>query len=209
MAWAPDYLTDAEFKSYIRLPAGDTADAAEIALAISAASRAVDRATRRQFGQTATAEDRYYTGHFDRELCRWVVEFDDVHDITGMTVHLDPQDDGTFPDALTEYRLVPLNAAQKGRPFEGLFVRPSSLVLPSTVEGGVRVHVKFGWNAFPPTIKQATGIQANRFLARRDSPYGVAGSPEAGNEMRLSAKLDPDVRLMLRSAGYYRYWGAA
>jgi hypothetical protein len=57
----------------------------------------------------------------------------------------------------------------------------------------VRVTALWGWSAVPPAIEQATLLQASRLLIRRDSPYGVAGSPEAGTEIRLLARLDPDV----------------
>jgi hypothetical protein len=45
-------------------------------------------------------------------------------------------------------------------------------------------------------------LQASRFYARRDSPYGVAGSPDLGSEVRLLSKVDPDVAVSL--ADYVR-----
>jgi hypothetical protein len=41
-------------------------------------------------------------------------------------------------------------------------------------------------------------MQASRLLSRRDAPFGIAGSPEMGSEMRLLAKLDPDVDLLVQ-----------
>jgi hypothetical protein len=50
----------------------------------------------------------------------------------------------------------------------------------------------------PSAVKLATRLQASRFMARRDSPYGVAGSPDAGSEIRLLSRVDPDVAVALR-----------
>jgi hypothetical protein len=43
----------------------------------------------------------------------------------------------------------------------------------------------------------ATLIQAARLFTRRQSPFGIAGSPDLGT-VRLSAKLDADVETLLR-----------
>jgi hypothetical protein len=42
----------------------------------------------------------------------------------------------------------------------------------------------------------ATKIQAARLFIRRQSPFGIAGTPELGT-VRLSAKLDPDVQALI------------
>lgn len=59
----------------------------------------------------------------------------------------------------------------------------------------------------PAVVSSACLIQAARFFVRRDSSYGIAGSPELGNELRLLARLDPDVALLLTSVK--RWWAAA
>jgi hypothetical protein len=48
----------------------------------------------------------------------------------------------------------------------------------------------------------AARIQAGRFSIRQESLYGVAGSPAAGSELRLLARVDPDVGVSL--ANYVR-----
>jgi hypothetical protein len=58
----------------------------------------------------------------------------------------------------------------------------------------------------PDAVKYACLIQAGRFYKRKDSLFGVAGSPEMGNELRLLAKLDPDVQVLIRP--YKSWWGA-
>ena len=58
----------------------------------------------------------------------------------------------------------------------------------------------------PDGVKVATLLQAARYFKRRESPYGIAGSPEMGSEMRLRAELDPDVINLVRP---FRAWWAA
>jgi uncharacterized phiE125 gp8 family phage protein len=200
MAWAPDYVTLAELKTYLRIT--DTADDAELALAITAASRAVDGYCRRQFGQTAAAEERSYTAYYDRRAGAWIIVFDDLQDITGLTITVEG-------GAVDDYTLEPVNAAQKGKPFERLRVNSGSTAMPTSERHGVTIDAVWGWDAVPAAVEQATMLQAHRYHSRRWSPYGVAGSPDQGSEMRLLAKLDPDVESSLSRAKLYRWWAAA
>lgn len=204
MSWAPDYCTSAELKSYTRID--DNVDDAQIALAVSAASRAVDQYTNRQFGLVAAPEARYYTAFYHRVLCRWVVDIDDLMTVTGLEVNADRQDDGTYEDAIDEYALRPVNAAPTGMPWTRIVVHPTSTNLPSGRDAAVEVTARFGWTDVPVPVKQATLIQANRILERRNSPYGIAGSPDTGSELRLLAKVDADVAVIL--GPHVRQWGA-
>lgn len=198
MVWAPDYVQASELKDYLRVD--DTVDDVQIGLAITAASRAVDRAAARQFGQVAALEDRVYTAEWDRHRCRWLVTIDDLQDVTGLVVEVDA-------GVITAYTLYPVNAAKKGRPYELLMVDKAATVTPAGGEHVVTMTAKWGWTAVPNTVKEATLLQASRFAKRRDAPFGVAGSPELGSELRLLAKVDPDVAVML--SGYQRWWAAA
>lgn len=208
MAWAPDYASVAELAALVRID--DAIDDAQLALAVSTASRMIDgpAGCGRQFGQVASAEARYYTARWDRRLVRWVVDIDDLMTATGLAVAVDALGDGTYADAIdVAYTgLRPGNAAPKGEPWTSLSVLPTSPVQPCTRAESVRVTARWGWTAVPTTIKQATLLQASRLLARRDAPFGVAGSPEAGSEVRLLARLDPDVAVAV--SPYRRWWGA-
>ena len=84
MPWAPDYVTLQEMKNHLRLT--DTVDDLEIALDITAASRAVDRATLRQFGLVAAPEVRTYTAWWDKRRCKYVVDIDDLMTAVGLVV---------------------------------------------------------------------------------------------------------------------------
>jgi hypothetical protein len=61
----------------------------------------------------------------------------------------------------------------------------------------------------PPSIPAALLLQASRLNKRRDSPFGIAGSPSAqgAGEVRLLARLDPDFITTLKP--YVRKWWAA
>lgn len=192
MTWAPDYVTLAELKSFLGI--SDTTDDTLLALWVTAASRAVDKHCGRQFGQVATAEERIYASQWDRHLCKYVAEIDDVQDVTGLTV----TDDNETAVTSDTYTLWPRNAAAKGKPYERITVSCS---------GDLTISAKWGWMAVPSAAKVATLLQASRFAARRDSPYGVAGSPSDGSEVRLLAQLDPDVKTSL--GPFRRDWWAA
>jgi hypothetical protein len=199
MVWAPDYVTAAELKSFLRIT--DSEDDAELALAITTASRAADRHCHRQFGNVASEEARKYTACWDRRRRRWVVELDDLHDSDDLTVETA---DG---DAIDVYTLEPVNAAFTGKPYQRLVVDPDSAAKPTSETHGVTAtSPNWGWAAVPVPVEQGTLLQASRFHARRFSPYGVAGSPEQGSELRLLARLDPDVAVSL--GGFVRWWAA-
>jgi hypothetical protein len=207
MTWAPDYCTVAEFKDFVRIPQDDDQDDALIAVDITAASRAVDRAANRQFGSSETPQDRFYTAVWDRKANRWGVDIDDVQDVTGLTVHFDTGDDGLYADMVETVAMQPVNAAANGRPFTRILLHPDSSMHLNGHADAVEVHGIFGWTAVPDGIKAATMLQTNRLKMRRDSPFGIAGSPEIGSELRLLARLDADVDVLVRA--YYRGWWAA
>ncbi len=204
MTWAPDYITVEDLADAMRITDND--DDGALAIAISAASRAVDRATGRQFGQTAGVEARYYTARWNHRWSRWYVPVDDFQTAEGLLVAVDADDDGSYEAMVDEYQLKPVNAAAKARPWTWLLVHPRSTVQPSTCPDGVEVRARWGWSEIPDTVVAAVTLQAIRFANRRDSPYGIAGSPDTGSELRLLAKVDPDVAVML--AGLVRWWGA-
>jgi len=204
MAWAPDYATTGELAAFARI--GDSADDAQLALAVAAASRAIDRACSRQFGKLATATARYYTARWDPRRLLWFVVIDDLMSSTGLTVKYDELEDQSYSTTITDYVLRPVNAASEGRPWSELWVRSTSTYQPTCLEDGMKITAAWGWSGVPDAIRQACLLQASRLLARREAPFGIAGSPDAGSEMRLLARLDPDVSVAVRP--YRRVWGA-
>lgn len=195
MAWAPDYCTVEELAAFRRVD--DDADDAQLAHAIAAASRAVDQHCGRQFGKSDGPVVRRYTAVYDRRRRsrRWVVAIDDLSTTADMAVTVDGQ-------PTNDYELLPVNAVADGRPYTEL-----ALERATGGEHTVEVTATWGWPDVPVVVKQATLLQASRFASRRDSPYGVAGSPDLGSELRLLARVDPDVAVSL--GPYVRWWAAA
>lgn len=196
----PDYVTLDEMRTHLRISnVADLEADLILALAIGAASRAVDRATDRQFGVLAAAAPRYYQPVFSEAHGRWLAHIDDLMSTSGIVVKADLDADATYEATVTDYRLWPLNAASDGMPWTEMVFGGFA----GSHRGSVEITAIWGWTSIPDTVRNATLIQASRFFKRRDSPYGVAGSPEMGNELRLLARVDPDVAVMLQS---YRRW---
>jgi hypothetical protein len=213
MTWQPAYATVDELRRYLRLPtSGDVGEAGEDAdndavygPAIEAASRAIDKATSRQFGtsdvgDTPPAVARRYTPVWRPLRGRNVVSIDDLMSTDDLVVATDLDSDGTYETTITDYVLLPLNAAASSKPWTDIELRETA----SRSEGTLEITAHWGWSAVPDTILSATLLQASRIAKRRDAPFGVAGSPDLGSELRLLAKLDPDVAVMV--GAYRRYW---
>lgn len=183
-----DYADVDQLKAFMRIP--DAVDDAELGLAITAASRAIDYQTRRAFGRVDAPQQMLYGPVWSAFACEWQVAMDDLHDATGLLVEVGGQE-------LPDWELGPANAHAHGRPWTLL------RILSGYTDGPVTVSSpSFGWTEVPDAVTLACLLQASRFHNRRNSPYGVAGSPEMGNELRLLARLDPDVAVTL--AAYTR-----
>lgn len=192
MAWEPDYVSLDEIKSVLRIE--DNIDDVPLAFAVASASRAIDRTAGRQFGSVDSLESRVYIPEWDGSKKEYVLEIDDVQDVTGMVVEADG-----FVLSADDYSLGPLNADKKNRPWTT--IRTSNTVTTVTVTA------LFGWSAVPDGVKQACLLQASRIFARKNSPFGVAGSPETGSELRLLNKVDADVEVVL--GPFKRWWAVA
>jgi hypothetical protein len=190
VTWKPDYITVAQATAYLRV--GDTADDTEVGVWVTAASRAIDKRTNRQFGQLAAPAARTYrrTPAYDPSSSLWTLEIDDVQDLTGMLVN-------GVAYASSGAVLLPDNAPADGLPWQRIAFNvqpyPSAPGYPMTNV----ITARWGWTSVPTQVVAAAKLQVARWAARRDSPYGIAGSPDQGSEMRLLAKLDPDVATTL------------
>jgi len=195
MGWEPDYCTLPELKSFMRIT--NTDDDALLPNAITAASRAIDAHTHRQFGQLAAPALWSYKARYDFERCRWVVDVDDFMVAAGLVVSVPLV--GTTTDFVKES----VNAAARGRPWTRIVFNRTAIRPIITDNYQVDVTAQWGWlQPFPVAVKHAQLLQASRFAKRRDAPFGVAGSPDTGSEVRLLAKVDPDVAVSL--ANYRR-----
>lgn len=185
MAWEPDYAEREDVKLWLRIPADDNADDTVIDDAITASSRAVDEHCGRQFGKIDIPELRSYPISRAISGLRMVM-IDDLMSLVGLVLQVDGAD-------VAPVHWVPVNAPQRGRPYTRVYL-PAATVSTS---GMADLTASWGWTAIPPAVATATKIQAARLTKRRDAPFGVAGSPELGSELRLLAKVDPDVAVTL------------
>lgn len=209
MAWKPDYVTSAELKAYLRI--GDTVDDAQVALAVTTASRDVDQLTNRQFGVEGAAVARRYTWNYGDVIDgRPAVAIDDLMSTTNLAVTLDTNNDGTFATTLTittDFELWPWNAAADGWPWTHIVLTNSPASPFPRWPGAVKVTALYGWTAVPSAIKNATLLEGSRVFTARNSPFGIAGSPDMGSELRLLERMHPDAVKAARP--YRRVWGAA
>ena len=166
----------------------------DLRIAISAASRAIDKATYRYFGKSDDVlDERFYSPRTPITL-----EIDDVCDFS--LLELDMNGDGVFEttwESDIDFYLEPLNAAAKGEPYERLIVNERRRRWPSS-RRSVRLMGQFGWAAVPPGVIEATGILAARLVRRaRETPYAIATvSIETGTALRI-IRTDPDVAGLL------------
>jgi hypothetical protein len=205
--WEPDYVTRDQFKNYVRIELQDTVDDQFIDLDITSASRAVDSCcsyrpngmgAKRQFGQVAAPEARYYTPRWDTDQARWVIEIDDLMD-TSVTIAVDLDRDDVYEGTITDFVLRPRDAVVNKRPYTQISISPNSSVQPFSWPDSARVTALWGWSAVPSVVVRATLIQAHRFNKRRTAPFGVAGSSNNSSEVSMATSVDPDVESMLHT----------
>jgi hypothetical protein len=190
---AQNYVSLEAFKHTLTLASETFADA-DITVALSAASRAIDKAAGRRFWVDANANSvRYYTPDDP-----WRLSVDDLVTITSLKT--DDAGDGTFENTWTvntDYVAEPLNAVTDSEPWTHLSVHPMGRYLFPGFPRSVELTGKFGWPAVPAEIRQATTIAAHRLLRRaREVPFGVAGIGLDGSAVRIVSQ-DPDVAALV------------
>lgn len=189
------YASLAELKSALRIT--DVADDVLLQLALDSASELVDDHCGRTFVVNAVASTRTYDPTGDR------IDVDDIYTTTDLAVSAGGEAIAAeVPGTSSGYRLGPRWAPQVGEPWTFIVNVGGSWATndrwPRRWSGPVAVTARWGYAAtVPAKVRQATLLQASRLFSRRHSPYGVAGSPELGGELRLLAKVDPDVAVML------------
>lgn len=182
--------TLAEFRDWMRVPETFTDDDSVLQLSLNAGVSAVTAhcgGAMRVFDLAAAVSEFHLEpwGRSDRDGW-WCADIPDLMTETGLIVVAGGA-------ATTSFRLTPRNAAVKGRPWTGIEVDAAACV-------DIAVTARWGWTVTPPNVQLARMMQAQRFYQRRDSPFGVAGSPDqGGQEMRfVSRYVDPDVTVLLR-----------
>jgi len=172
----------------------DIQDDTSLEAAIMAASRMVDDYTGRFFykdGTTAAPVTRYYTAQD-----WWTTNIDDTYHISEIATDDNFNQLYTTVWATSDYMVEPVNNTRRGWPWTRLLAI-GAYIFPYNLPQSVRVKAVWGWSAIPNEVQMATKIQASRLFVRRQSPFGIAGSPEIGT-VRLGSRLDPDVEVLLR-----------
>lgn len=192
MALTNAYCTLSDLKTSLGID--DIQDDTSLEAAIMAASRMVDDYTGRFFykdGTTAAPVTRYYTAQDF-----YTTNIDDAYYISEIAT--DDNFDQTYSTvfATSDYMVEPVNNPRRGWPWTRLLAI-GAYIFPYNLPQSVRVKAVWGWSAIPNEVQMATKIQASRLFVRRQSPFGIAGSPEIGT-VRLGSRLDPDVEVLLR-----------
>lgn len=191
MAITNGYATLAEVKAALRI--SDSVDDALLEQAIEGASRRIDGECSRRFYADGSATARTYAAPRTD-----VVIVNDISTLSGLSVKIDEDADGTFETTLTlgtDFQVEPSNALADGEPVTVL--RALDKLFPVVTNGRTLVEVTadWGWPSVPVAIREATILMASRLFKRLDSPLGVAGFGELGAIM--VRRLDPDVAAMV------------
>ena len=192
MAITNGYATLAELKSSLTIT--DSDDDALLELAITSTSRMIDDFTGRFFyanGTVGSPVIRYYTPNDP-----WTLAVDDYVSISEIATDDNFNQTWSTVLAASDFLKEPVNNSLRGWPYTRLLAT-GRYVWPYYLPQACKVTGVWGWPAVPPEVNQACIIQSSRIFVRKQSPFGIAGTPELGT-VRLSSRLDPDVQAFLR-----------
>lgn len=167
-----------------------------LAMAIEGASRWIDKKLKTQFFQTT--EDRYFTARWGDRI--WVDDFTAIN-----SIKLDEDGDDTHEVTLasTDWKAWPRNAVSHGRPYRSIRTTLNGdYSFPVGIPDGVLVNADWGFNTgdsetdSPAEVRQACLLLSLRVYKRKDSIFGVAGSPQVGGVQIVQARITEDVDIM-------------
>lgn len=190
-----DYATTSDVATFIGTSLG-TVNLGNAALALSAASRAVDAFCQRDF---ETGINTASTMQVEvRSL--WRARPDrDFHTTTGLVIAVDNDGDGVAETTIasTGYQLYPLNGFVPGIGTSSYYeIRlTDTTFVQCNVRPVLHVTAKWGWAAVPDVVKRATVMLAAAALQDPTTPFGVAGFDQFG---AVRIRVDPRVERMLQ-----------
>lgn len=192
MAITNGYCTLNELKAALAIT--DAVDDSPLEAAINATSRMIDDYTNRFFWKDGTTESqviRYYT-----PVDMWQLYTDDFVSISAVAT--DDNFNQTWDTVWdsSDWMIEPVNNPRRGWPYNRVLAI-GSYIFPANLPQSVKITGVWGWSAVPPEVNSACIIQASRIFNRRQSPFGIAGSPDIGT-VRLLSRLDADVEALLR-----------
>lgn len=192
MALTNCYCTLSDLKTSLAIE--DIQDDTALEAAILTASRMVDDYTGRFFyrdGTTGAPVTRYYTPQD-----WWTCNVDDFISLNEVATDENFNQSYTQVWTASDYMVEPINNPRRGWPYTRLLAVDQYL-WPRLFPQTVRIKAVWGWTSIPYEIQMATKLQASRLFIRRQSPFGIAGTPDLGT-VRLSSRLDPDVEALIR-----------
>lgn len=134
---------------------------------------------------------RYYTPNDP-----WTLAVDDYVSISEIATDDNFNQTWSTVWAASDFLKEPVNNSLRGWPYTRLLAT-GRYVWPYYLPQACKVTGVWGWPAVPAEVNQACIIQSSRIFVRKQSPFGIAGTPELGT-VRLSSRLDPDVQAFLR-----------
>lgn len=190
MAITNGYTDLSTLKAHLSI--SDTTDDTRLERIVTAVSREIDNHCRRRF--YAATQTRYYS---PVRTCELIV--DDLLSVTSLKT--DEDGDRTYETtwAATDYDLEPANAQLESQPEPYWLIRVTPTGRYSFPCHGRAVEVAGSWgyaSSTPPVVQEACLLQSARIFERSKSAFGIAGDPNIGT-VRLSAALDPDVKMLL------------
>lgn len=204
------YCTLQELKDHLA-SSGDatftTNDDANMEIAIEAVSRVIDSITGTNY--YGVAETRYFTARFGDLLY-----VDDLISIT--TLKADEDYDGVYETTwtTTDYILEPRNARVKANasdrePYRQIRTNWNGDYVFPGYDHAIEIVGTWGYTTVAPApIKQATLLAAHRMYKRKDSIFGVAGTPQLGvTIVQAKVQQDSDIMLLLNSINQRVFYG--
>lgn len=190
------YATLSELRSWLAID--DTLDDSTLSLALDVASQKVDDFCGRTFAVPTGVSVRTF-----RSSSSLLLTLDpgcDIASTTGLVVRTDDNEDGTFETTWTIDTDFVLEHQQGDN---GATTWPSWQIVAvgnrywptRTLRRTVQVTARWGWQAVPAPVKQATLLLAGEAFKAKDAPFGVAAFGEFGP---LRVRDNPMVAQLLR-----------
>lgn len=178
------YATIDEAKAYLSGEATRSDNDLRITTALNTACRAIDAYCGRQFWRVISSSSSATTRTYYADD-RLLAHVDDFWTTTGLVVATDTSDDGTADTtwSSSDYQLEPLNGVVDGLTGWPYYrIRAVESRTFPCVGKRARLHVtaKWGWDAVPDPVKQASLQLTATVFKMEHAPFGVAALGEFG-----------------------------